>query len=152
MHRLNHWRAILAEKSFSWKLRSELSEIVEKGMIILWDTMGELIHAYSLARGAFVGGSLAPVGGQNFLEPLSCGLKPVIGPSWFNFYWIGKEIFEQNLVSQVNTWQEVSKHLQKDCEKIPDQQKNINALNSYIRNRKGGTKQACETINKFLSN
>lgn len=53
--------------------------------IILVDTMGELAHIYSAADLVFVGGTLIPHGGQNFIEP--CGLaKPtIVGPNLWNF-------------------------------------------------------------------
>lgn len=150
MHRLDFWKNKLSEKSLSWRLRSEIVNPVKNGEIVLWDTMGELLYAYGLAQGAFVGGSLAPVGGQNFLEPLTCGIRPVIGPSWFNFYWIGKEIFEQKLVFQVNTWQDVSELLQNNCTTPTDREKNILAVRNYVQSRQGGTQHVCSQINNYL--
>jgi 3-deoxy-D-manno-octulosonic-acid transferase len=150
MHRLEFWKNTFSEKSIPWKLRSKIVSQVKSGEIILWDTMGELLYAYSLAKGAFVGGSLAPVGGQNFLEPLTCGLRPVIGPSWFNFYWVGKEIFEQKLVFQVNSWQDVSELFQRNCDTPVDREDTRQALQKYVKNRQGGTKQVCNELNNYF--
>lgn len=55
------------------------------GEAILLDTMGELEAAYALARAAFVGGSLAPRGGQNPLEPARAGVPVIFGPGMDNF-------------------------------------------------------------------
>ncbi len=151
MHRLNFWKKTLAEKSLPWKLRSEITTPVKEGCIVLWDTMGELSHAYSLANAAFVGGSLAPVGGQNFLEPLTFGLRPVIGPHWSNFYWIGKEIIEQKLVLQVNTWQDVSQLLLANSTNNITREETRKAVREYLHSRKGGTQKACEAITGYLS-
>lgn len=49
------------------------------------DTLGELGLFYRLARIAFVGGSLAPKGGQNLLEPARLGCAVIIGPHTENF-------------------------------------------------------------------
>jgi 3-deoxy-D-manno-octulosonic-acid transferase len=53
--------------------------------IVLLDTMGELAAMYALATVAFVGGSLAPIGGHNVLEPAAQGVAPVFGPNVQNF-------------------------------------------------------------------
>jgi 3-deoxy-D-manno-octulosonic-acid transferase len=53
--------------------------------VLVLDTVGELWPAYDLASAAFVGGSLAPLGGQNVLEPAFLGKPVVFGPSTENF-------------------------------------------------------------------
>ncbi len=58
---------------------------VTSGSILLLDTIGELASIYSLAYVAFVGGSLAPRGGHNILEPAGFGLPIVVGPHTENF-------------------------------------------------------------------
>jgi 3-deoxy-D-manno-octulosonic-acid transferase len=50
------------------------------GEILLLDTMGELAGLYQGAVVAFVGGTLAPVGGHNLLEPLGGGCPVLFGP------------------------------------------------------------------------
>lgn len=53
--------------------------------VFVVDTMGELLKFYAAADVAFVGGSLAPFGGQNVLEPAALGVPIVTGPHLFNF-------------------------------------------------------------------
>jgi 3-deoxy-D-manno-octulosonic-acid transferase len=53
--------------------------------VLVGDTMGELLYLYGLARVAFVGGSLAAVGGHNPIEPAALGLPVLMGPHQFNF-------------------------------------------------------------------
>ncbi|OPZ84031.1 MAG: 3-deoxy-D-manno-octulosonic acid transferase [bacterium ADurb.Bin429] len=48
--------------------------------VIILDTIGELARAYALCGVAFVGGSLAPIGGHNLLEPLGLGKAVLFGP------------------------------------------------------------------------
>jgi 3-deoxy-D-manno-octulosonic-acid transferase len=50
------------------------------GEVLLLDTLGELPALYGRAGVAFVGGSLARVGGHNLLEPLQRGCPVVFGP------------------------------------------------------------------------
>ena len=47
--------------------------------------MGELVMYLAAADIAFVGGSLAPVGGHNVLEPAALGVPVMFGPHMFNF-------------------------------------------------------------------
>lgn len=48
--------------------------------VLLLDTLGELLYFYAAADVAFVGGSIAPIGGHNLLEPASVGLPVLTGP------------------------------------------------------------------------
>jgi 3-deoxy-D-manno-octulosonic-acid transferase len=150
MHRLGHWQKVLTKSGLAWRLRSHCTNPVPAGTILLWDTMGELQWAYELARAAFVGGSLAPVGGQNFLEPISCGIKPVIGPHWTNFAWIGREIFEQGLVHEARDWQEVARTLTAQADAIPDRCPVQEALAAFVARRQGGSSLASEKIKEML--
>ena len=50
------------------------------GEVLLVDTLGELAALYSHADVAFVGGSLAPVGGHNLLEPVQSRRPVLFGP------------------------------------------------------------------------
>jgi len=55
------------------------------GGVFLVDSIGELAALYSLATVAFVGGSLAPRGGHNILEPALHGVAIVTGNHYENF-------------------------------------------------------------------
>jgi len=48
--------------------------------VLLLDSLGELLDFYAAADVAFVGGSLAPVGGHNLLEPAALGVPILTGP------------------------------------------------------------------------
>jgi 3-deoxy-D-manno-octulosonic-acid transferase len=54
---------------------------------VLWlgDSLGEMALYYSLAEVALLGGSFAPLGGQNLIEAAACGCPVVLGPHTFNF-------------------------------------------------------------------
>lgn len=53
--------------------------------VLLLDSLGELAALYRLASGAFVGGTLAPIGGHNPIEPARFGVPVAAGPSMENF-------------------------------------------------------------------
>ena len=51
----------------------------------LGDSMRELALYYACAQVALLGGSFAPLGGQNLIEAAACGCPVVMGPHTFNF-------------------------------------------------------------------
>jgi len=57
----------------------------QKSNVFILDTLGELGQVYGLADVAFVGGSLAPLGGHNLLEPAFFGIPVLFGPYTYNF-------------------------------------------------------------------
>lgn len=69
----------------------------QAGEIILWDKFGELKKLYALADYAFIGGSLVPLGGQNFLEALVYGVIPHTGIYLDNFLWTFETQGQKNL-------------------------------------------------------
>lgn len=81
--------AVPTVRRSEWSARGPLA-----GCVFLLDSVGELAAVYSLASVAFVGGSLAPVGGHNILEPAQHGVAVMTGPHTFNFREIMR-IFEQ---------------------------------------------------------
>lgn len=49
------------------------------------DTMGEMAFYYAACDVAIIGGSFAPLGGQNLIEALAAGAPVVVGPHMYNF-------------------------------------------------------------------
>lgn len=74
--------ALLESAGIPFVRRTELAgaRLGEGTRVVLLDTVGELAGCYGLARVAFVGGSLVPVGGHNLLEPARFGVPIVVGP------------------------------------------------------------------------
>jgi 3-deoxy-D-manno-octulosonic-acid transferase len=69
--------------------------------VLLLDTLGELAGTYPLATVVFVGGSLAPAGGHNVLEPAAAGRAVVVGPHMENFQEIADELRTAGALVQV---------------------------------------------------
>ncbi|MEK7819578.1 MAG: 3-deoxy-D-manno-octulosonic acid transferase [Pseudomonadota bacterium] len=70
--------------------------------IYLADTMGELGLFFRLARVAFIGKSLVPLGGQNPLEPARLGCPVVFGPHMGNFTAIAKRMLESSAAMEAD--------------------------------------------------
>ena len=61
------------------------SEDAMSADIWLGDSLGEMALYYGLSDAALLGGSFAPLGGQNLIEAAACGCPVVMGPHTFNF-------------------------------------------------------------------
>jgi 3-deoxy-D-manno-octulosonic-acid transferase len=120
------------------------------GSVVLWDVMGELDAAYARARAAFVGGSLRPLGGQNFLEPMAHGIAPVIGPHWSNFAWVGREAVDLGLVHEARDAKHATTLLLKNLQRPADPESVQKRFQAYLAERRGGTEQACRAVAEFL--
>ncbi len=150
MHRVKTWQERLDRISVSSALRSEADGKISSGTVILWDLFGELGAAYGISAAAFVGGSLAPLGGQNFLEAVVAGVVPVIGPYWDNFAWVGAEIFEQGLVKRAFSPLDVIDLLEKNLDNHAPRDKVRKLIGTYIQERQGGTDIICSCAAKIL--
>ncbi len=148
--RLDAWSAILDRQRRSWTLRSRIVRPVPPGSVILWDTYGELTQAYAICRAAFIGGSLAPLGGQNFLEAMASGVVPVIGPHWENFAWVGKEVVTRGLLRIAPDWREAANLLTAALEASSEKDHVRQEAYRFFRERQGGTARACRLIEAYL--
>jgi len=151
MERLRVWQERLQAAGLRFYAKTALDGPAAPGSIILWDAFGELRDAYSLARAAFLGGSLAPLGGQNFLEPLAAGTPAVIGPHWKNFAWVGREIVDAGLVREVRDASELAPALADICA-APQERKDVrSALAEYVRPRQGGAQATAARLATLLA-
>lgn len=81
-NRFEEVAAWLERQGVAFIRRSRPSRIASpEASVLLLDSLGELLGFYAAADVAFVGGSLAPIGGHNLLEPASLGLPILTGPN-----------------------------------------------------------------------
>ena len=71
--------------------------------ILLLDTLGELASAYHHADVVFVGGSIAPRGGHNIIEPAAAGVPVIVGPHMENFQTITQDFLQSHALLQVGS-------------------------------------------------
>jgi len=81
---------------------------LELPAILLLDTIGELTSLYPFASVAFVGGSVAPRGGHNILEPAAAGVPVIVGPHMENFEAIARDFLEADVIVQIGGEEELS--------------------------------------------
>ncbi len=69
----------------SWAGSPADSEDAMAADVWLGDSLGEMALYYGIGDAALLGGSFAPLGGQNLIEAAACGCPVVMGPHTFNF-------------------------------------------------------------------
>jgi len=83
--------ALIEQHGFTVSRRSRWGDGPARGeagdarTIWLGDSLGEMALYYGLADVALLGGSFAPLGGQNLIEAAACACPVVMGPHTFNF-------------------------------------------------------------------
>ena len=90
--RFDSVHVLCRREGFATVRRSSGEPVGAGDLVLLGDTMGELLFLYALADVAFVGGSLVANGGHNLLEPAALGLPVLSGPHLFNFQEIAAQL------------------------------------------------------------
>ena len=73
------------QKGFNTQLRSICGLYDINADVFIVDTMGEMLEFYAASDIAFVGGSIANIGGHNVLEAAVFKLPVLVGPNTHNF-------------------------------------------------------------------
>lgn len=76
---------LLERRGLRYQRRSTGRVVDARTEVLLGDTMGEMPAYYAGCDVAFIGGSLLPHGGQNFIEACAVGTPVLLGPHTFNF-------------------------------------------------------------------
>jgi len=83
--------------------RTQLDEPAEGADVLVLDTIGELAALYRRGDIVFVGGSLAPWGGHNLIEPAIYGKPILFGPYMSNFKEMAEMFLEADAAVQVGS-------------------------------------------------
>jgi 3-deoxy-D-manno-octulosonic-acid transferase len=129
--------ALLAQRAVKFARRSRMANGEEAPRlpsdvpVLLVDTIGELATLYASADVAFVGGSLAAVGGHNLLEPAALGLPVLTGPSYFNGKEIALLLLARGAVLEVQSAQDLTAALQRLLA-APEMREQIGSIGKQI--------------------
>ncbi|HYY96548.1 MAG TPA: 3-deoxy-D-manno-octulosonic acid transferase [Pyrinomonadaceae bacterium] len=100
--RFDEVAALVEASGFAWSRRSDEPRASDEAAdVILLDSIGELRAAYTLAEVVFVGGSIAPVGGHNVLEPALAARCIVTGAHTSNFKAVVGALLEADALIQL---------------------------------------------------
>jgi 3-deoxy-D-manno-octulosonic-acid transferase len=89
--RFDEVAALITERGWNVSCRSQWADGPDAdpqndgNTIWLGDSLGEMALYYGLSDAALLGGSFAPLGGQNLIESTACACPVIMGPNTFNF-------------------------------------------------------------------
>jgi 3-deoxy-D-manno-octulosonic-acid transferase len=83
--RFDEVAALAVQAGFTVARRSAWDDARAPAQVWVGDSLGEMPMYYAMADAALLGGSFAPLGGQNLIEAAACGCPVVMGPHTFNF-------------------------------------------------------------------
>ncbi len=79
----------------------EFADAINQGGVILGDSMGEMSFYYALSDIVIMGGSLLPLGGQNFIEACALGRPIILGEHTFNFQQASTDVIDSRAAIRV---------------------------------------------------
>ena len=144
IHRSSEISEILSSKKIDYEIFTDsLNLDVE---VTLVDRMGFVETFFSVGDIAFVGGTLIPHGGQNFLEAVKFGLPIYSGSSTYNFEEISEDLQSLRILNIIDSiedlalkWKEFSYNPQ-----IKELSQN------YLLSRQGAVERSVEKLTTFL--
>jgi len=102
--RFDEVAALLAGAGVRTQRRSQVEgAVAAPTQVLLLDTLGELPNVLPAARAVFVGGTIAPVGGHNVLEPAIFGKPAAFGPHTTNVGTAAQRLLSAGAATQVHT-------------------------------------------------
>ena len=112
--------------------------------INLIDEIGYLEDLFSLGNIAFIGGSLIPRGGQNFLEAVKFSLPISSGKSFYNFQEIAEDLISMEILEVANSAHEIKDIWKKQLSFASD--KILKKTEGYIKKRQGSSSRALKYL------
>lgn len=93
---------LIAQNGFRTKRFTKNDSFESTNDVYLLDTIGQLMRYYSGASIAFVGGTIAPIGGHNLVEPCVYSVPVVCGPHVFKTRDVAQSMAQQNAIKQAS--------------------------------------------------
>lgn len=111
----------------------------------LGDSIGEMPAYYAAADVALLGGTFAPLGGQNLIEAAACGCPIVMGPSTFNFAEAAELSERSGAALRVSNWDDGVAQALQFCD--PTQQaRGRTAAYAFAGSHKGAATSSAKEI------
>jgi 3-deoxy-D-manno-octulosonic-acid transferase len=118
--------------------------------VVLLDTIGELARMYSLASVAFVGGSLAKIGGHNIIEPASMRKAVLFGPHMHHFEDVKEAFLSEGAAICVGNERDLLATLAHLLEEPVEARRLGEAARKVVEANQGATDRYFRAIEKYL--
>lgn len=130
--------------------RSQWQHGPQAADVWLGDSMGEMQLYYGLADVALLGGSFAPLGGQNLIEAAACGCPIVMGPHTFNFAQAADSSIQAGAALRVQTMAEGLQQAVAIASDIASHSRMRRAALQFAQTHRGAAKASAQMIAAVL--
>ncbi|SFU84932.1 3-deoxy-D-manno-octulosonic-acid transferase [Polaromonas sp. YR568] len=117
----------------------------------LGDSLGEMALYFSMSDVALLGGSFAPLGGQNLIEAAACGCPVVMGPHTFNFTEAAELAVEEGAARRVVDMEQGVRAARKLMDKPEARAAAVAAGLAFADRNRGATAKTVSALEGFLS-
>jgi 3-deoxy-D-manno-octulosonic-acid transferase len=114
------------------------------------DSLGEMAFYYGLADVALLGGSFAPLGGQNLIEAAACGCPIVMGPHTFNFAQAAQLAQEAGAALRVGSMEEGVRTAVAVAGDLPRRQAAVTAASEFAAAHQGAASKTAHAVLALL--
>ena len=141
---------LVRERGLQPVRRSGLPKSQARGAVIIVDTVGELAQIYRVASVVFVGGSLAPTGGHNMLEPALLRKPVLFGPHTTNFRESAELLLEAEGALVARDGAELEAHMGALLMDAERRRLMGEAAFKAVAGRRGAIKHTLELVERYL--
>jgi 3-deoxy-D-manno-octulosonic-acid transferase len=152
LDRLDEVEALLHRHQLAVQRRSR-GRIASHGRersVLLLDTIGELAKLYAVGTVVFVGGSFAPIGGHNVLEPAAHRKAILFGPHMHNFHQIATALLEAGGALQVHDPEALGAHVTMLLQDPERRQALGDAAHQVLHDNQGAIARTVQLIEQVL--
>jgi 3-deoxy-D-manno-octulosonic-acid transferase len=143
--------AALAEKhGLLVARRSTWNGAPQAADVWLGDSLGEMALYYAMSDVALLGGSFAPLGGQNLIEAAACGCPVIMGPHTFNFAEVSELAQEAGAAHRVADMDEAVRSARAMLARSTTQQAAAQASLTFAAQHRGAAANTVQALAHFL--
>lgn len=150
LERFEEVKKLLLKSNIKYQKRSQHQPIQDDTVVLIGDSIGEMMYYYNICDLAVVGGSFSNNGGQNLIEPLFMDIPVIFGQSMYNFETIAKNALEFNCALQVTDMTQAFKQIDiilKDDNKYREL---VSNCQKFINEYTGASEKIIAIVSKFL--
>lgn len=118
--------------------------------VLLLDTIGELAECYTIATVTIMGGTFAPIGGHNLLEPAAAGSPILIGPHVDQWSAVAEELVAAGAACMIATEEELTAQLQTVLGDALRRQTMSEAAREYVVRQQGATARTMAVLTPLI--
>jgi 3-deoxy-D-manno-octulosonic-acid transferase len=154
--RFDEVAALIKERGWKVSRRSQWADGPDADLqddantIWLGDSLGEMALYYGLSDAALLGGSFAPLGGQNLIESTACGCPIIMGPHTFNFSEAAQLAEEAGAALRVDDMAQAVTTALQMVRSGPDENAHVQACIAFSQAHRGAAQRTTQALLPYL--